>query len=344
MSSRIENKRFKSRKRALVCGGAGFLGTHLCARLLEDGYEVVALDNLVTGDIENLRNLQAHPTFSFVQHDITQAVDVDADEIYNLACCASPIHYQADPEHTMRTCLEGSLNLLSLARRTGARIFQASTSEVYGEPEVHPQKETYRGAVNPVGPRACYDEGKRCAEAIFFDYHRLYGVEIKVARIFNTYGPFMNENDGRVVSNFIAQALRGEPITLNGDGSQTRSFCYVDDLIEGIVRLMRSDRSFTGPVNLGNPAEITVLELAKLVISITGSSSRVVRRPMPVDDPTRRCPDIGLAHSRLDWQPVVPLHEGLRRTAAWFEQRFSNEEKTSFAPPRELAAAAGAAA
>ena len=307
--------------RAIVTGGAGFLGSHLCARLLERGDEVLAIDNLVTGSEANIEPMMDDPRFRFVRHDVTVPWHGSAERIFNLACCASPKHYQADPEKTVRTCMEGSLNMLRVARRSRARIFQASTSEVYGEPEVHPQKESYRGSVSTTGPRACYDEGKRCAEALFFDYHRMHGTEIKVARIFNTYGPQMQLDDGRVVSNFIVQALRNEPITLYGDGSQTRSFCYVDDLIDGILALMDSPGQVTGPVNLGNPVEVTVLELATRIIELTGSRSRLVRRPMPVDDPTRRCPDIGLARNTLGWSPRVPLEEGLRRTAAWFEQQ-----------------------
>lgn len=325
-------KREGAGKRALVTGGAGFLGSHLCARLLEDGYQVVAMDNLVTGSVRNLRPLLGRGSIEFVKHDVTQPIDIDADRIFNLACCASPQHYQADPEKTLRTCMEGAFNMLGQARRNRARIFQASTSEVYGEPEVHPQKETYRGAVSSIGPRACYDEGKRCAETAFFDYHRQHGVEIKVARIFNTYGPMMQADDGRVVSNLIVQALRNEPLTIHGDGSQTRSFCYVDDLIEGIVRLMESHPQFTGPVNLGNPTEVTVLELAERVIELTGSRSKLVRRPMPVDDPTRRCPDIDLARQTLGWKPQVSLDEGLRRTIAWFDKNLVETDSEVLLP------------
>ena len=315
------NKRISGAgRRAVVTGGAGFLGSHLCARLLAEGMEVVALDNLVTGRLRNLERLRSHSSFSFRRHDVVDPLEIDADWIFNLACCASPRHYQRDPEKTVRTCTEGAVNLLHEARRTGARIFQASTSEVYGEPAVHPQRESYRGAVNPIGPRACYDEGKRCAEALFFDYHRLHGVEVKVARIFNTYGPQMQLDDGRVVSNFIVQALRGEPLTLHGDGSQTRAFCYVDDLIEGFMQLMASAPEFTGPVNLGNPIEVTMRELAERVIRLTGSRSLIVHRPMPVDDPTRRCPDITLARATLGWAPRVSLEQGLARTIAWFSE------------------------
>lgn len=314
------SKRAK-RKRAIVAGGAGFLGTHLCRRLVDDGYEVLVLDSLVTGRLANLRTLLHERQVQFVQHDVTQPYDWPVDVVFNLACCASPVHYQADPVHTLQTCLEGSLNLLELARRYDARIFQASTSEVYGEPETHPQQEAYRGAVNPIGPRACYDEGKRCAETLFFDYHRLYGTRIKVARIFNTYGPNMREDDGRVVSNLIVQALRQEPMTIHGDGSQTRSFCYVDDLVEGILRLAASPEGFTGPVNLGNPHEVEVRELARRIVAMTGSRSQTVHRPMPTDDPTRRCPDITLARTQLGWEPRVALEDGLRRTIDWFAAR-----------------------
>ncbi|MDX1549431.1 MAG: UDP-glucuronic acid decarboxylase family protein [Lysobacter spongiicola] len=314
-------------KRALVTGGAGFLGSHLCARLLDDGYQVVALDNLVTGSMRNLDPLRGNPAFRFVRHDVVDRFEYRGDRIFNLACCASPVHYQTDPVKTMRTCLEGARHMLRLARECDAKIFQASTSEVYGEPERHPQKETYRGSVNPIGPRACYDEGKRCAESLFFDYHRQYGTRIKVGRIFNTYGPLMSIDDGRVVSNLIVQALRNEPMTINGDGSQTRSFCYVDDLIDGIVRLMDSADGFTGPVNLGNPTEVTVQELAERIIEITGTRARIVNREMPVDDPTRRCPDIGLAKEELGWAPRVSLDEGLRRTIDWFERSLSRPER-----------------
>lgn len=332
MDGTTTRKTKNSNRRALVTGGAGFLGAHLCARLIEDGYKVVALDNLVTGSMKNITSLLGSKAFKFVRHDVTEAIDesVDAgidtrtDRIFNLACCASPLHYQADPVKTLRTCLDGALNMLQVARRANARIFQASTSEVYGEPEIHPQKEGYRGAVSTTGPRACYDEGKRCAETLFFDFHRLHNVDIKVARIFNTYGPYMRADDGRVVSNLIVQALRNRPMTIHGDGSQTRSFCYVDDLIEGMMRLMDSPPDFTGPVNLGNPHEVTVLELAERILDITGSRSRLVRKPMPIDDPTRRCPDIGLARETLGWSPSVPLDEGLRRTVAWFEASLSD--------------------
>ncbi|MDQ2696057.1 MAG: SDR family oxidoreductase [Pseudomonadota bacterium] len=310
----------KRSRRILVSGGAGFLGTHLCGRLLRQGHAVIAADNFATGSPRNLLHLQDYPDFTLLPHDVTRPLCLDVEEIFNLACCASPRHYQADPVHTLKTCLEGSLNMLSLAKSCGARIFQASTSEVYGEPEIHPQREDYRGAVNTVGPRACYDEGKRCAEALFFDYRRQYAVVIKVGRIFNTYGPYMRADDGRVVSNFIVQALQDRPITIYGNGSQTRSFCYVDDLIEAMVRFMDTPESITGPMNLGNPAEVTVLELAEMIIDLTGSRTRLIHKPLPADDPSRRCPDISLARQTLSWQPAVSLEEGLRRTIAWFEQ------------------------
>ncbi|SHJ27659.1 UDP-glucuronic acid decarboxylase family protein [Wenxinia saemankumensis] len=307
--------------RVLVTGGAGFLGSFLCERLLDDGYEVLCVDNFFTGARDNVRHLMDNPRFELVRHDVTFPLYVEVDEIYNLACPASPIHYQFDPVQTVKTNVHGAINMLGLARRTRARIFQASTSEVYGDPAVHPQPEDYRGSVNPIGPRACYDEGKRCAETLFFDYHRQYGVDIRVARIFNTYGPRMHPNDGRVVSNFIVQALKGEPVTLYGDGSQTRSFCFVDDLIEGFVRLMRSDE--VGPVNLGNPAEFTVRQLAEMVIDLTGSPSRIVYRPLPQDDPLQRKPDIARARSVLGWQPAIPLRDGLARTIAYFDERLT---------------------
>jgi len=305
-------------KRVLVTGGAGFLGSHLCERLLRDGHDVLCVDNYFTGRKDNIAGLLDHPRFEAMRHDITFPLYVEVDEIYNLACPASPVHYQFDPVQTTKTSVIGAINMLGLAKRTGARVFQASTSEVYGDPTVHPQTEEYRGNVNPLGPRACYDEGKRCAETLFFDYHRQHQVKIKVARIFNTYGPRMHPNDGRVVSNFIMQALRGEDVTLYGDGSQTRAFCFVDDLIEGFVRLMGTDAGFTGPVNLGNPHEISVRTLAERVIALTGSSSHIVYRPLPADDPIQRCPDIGLARRMLDWQPGVELDTGLKRTIEYF--------------------------
>lgn len=307
-------------KTLLVTGAAGFLGSNLCRRLLSSGQRVIGVDNFSTGRMRNLSDLAGHRRFRLIRQDITQPLRVTVDEIYNLACPASPVHYQADPVQTLTTCLHGSLHLLELARRCQARILQASTSEVYGDPEQHPQQESYRGAVNCIGPRACYDEGKRSAETLFFDYQRRYGVTIKVARIFNTYGPSMQPDDGRVVSNFIIQALQNQPITLYGDGSQTRSFCYVDDLLDGFLRLMATPAEFTGPVNLGNPDERTVKELAELIIDLTGSRSRIVYRPLPIDDPVRRCPDIALAKSTLGWEPRVPLAQGLGKTIAHFEQ------------------------
>ncbi|WP_149193223.1 UDP-glucuronic acid decarboxylase family protein [Luteimonas suaedae] len=313
-------RRTRPAGRAIVTGGAGFLGSHLCRRLVADGCSVVAIDDLSTGDPRNLASLMTHERFDFIEHDITQPLHIRADAIFNLACCASPIHYQADPLKTLRTCVDGAANVLRLARECGARVLQASTSEVYGEPEVHPQSESYRGAVSATGPRACYDEGKRCAETLFFDCHRLYGTEIKVARIFNTYGPQMRADDGRVVSTLIVQALAGEPMTVNGDGIQTRSFCYVDDLVEGLVRLMRTPPEVTGPVNLGNPGEVTMLELAERIRELTGARGGIVHRPMPEDDPTRRCPDITLAKRLLAWSPQVPLDEGLARTVDWFRR------------------------
>ncbi|MGH7120955.1 MAG: UDP-glucuronic acid decarboxylase family protein [Acetobacteraceae bacterium] len=307
-------------RRIVVTGGAGFLGSHLCERLVRDGQDVLAVDNYFTGRKDNLATLLGQPRFETLRHDVTFPLYVEVDEIYNLACPASPVHYQFDPVQTTKTSVVGAINMLGLAKRTKARILQASTSEVYGEPEVHPQTEEYRGNVNPLGPRACYDEGKRCAETLFFDYHRQHRTEIKVARIFNTYGPRMHPSDGRVVSNFIVQALRGEDLTIYGDGSQTRAFCYVDDLIDGMVRLMRTPPAVTGPVNLGNPHEITVRELAERIIALTGNRARVIHRPLPVDDPTQRCPDIGLARRLLGWEPVTPLETGLQRTIAYFDR------------------------
>jgi UDP-glucuronate decarboxylase len=311
-------------KRVLVTGGAGFLGSHLCERLLEAGQEVLCVDNLYTGRRENIVHLMENKSFEFMRHDICIPLYVEVDEIYNLACPASPIHYQFDPVQTTKTSVHGSINMLGLAKRVKAKILQASTSEVYGDPIVHPQPETYWGHVNPIGLRACYDEGKRCAETLFFDYHRQHKLRIKVARVFNTYGPRMHPNDGRVVSNFILQALQGENLTVYGDGSQTRSFCYVDDLIDGFVRLMQSPDDFTGPVNLGNPVEMTMLELAEKVLAITGSSSRIVYEPLPSDDPNQRRPDITKAKEALDWTPRVGLDEGLERTVAYFRQFVKN--------------------
>ncbi len=308
------------RKRALVTGGAGFLGSHLCERLLADGHDVLCVDNFFTGTKDNVASLLGHPHFELARHDVTFPLYVEVDEIYNFACPASPIHYQHDPVQTTKTSVHGAINVLGLAKRLRARILQASTSEVYGDPEVHPQREEYWGRVNPIGPRACYDEGKRCAETLFFDYHRQLGLRIKVARIFNTYGPRMHPNDGRVVSNFIVQALLGEPLTIYGDGGQTRSFCYVDDLVEGMLRLMATPDSVTGPMNLGNPDEFTVGELAREILELTGSKSPLRYQPLPQDDPVRRRPDIGLARKTLDWEPQTPLSEGLPRTIGYFEE------------------------
>ncbi|WP_066951862.1 UDP-glucuronic acid decarboxylase family protein [Streptomyces lushanensis] len=306
-------------KRVLVTGGAGFIGSHLCERLLDDGHEVVCLDNLFTGRRRNIGHLLEHPRFEFMRHDVAEPFHMEIDEIYHLACPASPVHYQRNPVRTIRTCVEGTLNALELARETGARLFIASTSEVYGDPEVHPQQEDYWGHVNPIGVRACYDEGKRCAEALAVSFARQYGVDVRLGRIFNTYGPRMHENDGRVVSNFTVQALRGEPLTIYGDGSQTRSFCYVDDLVEAIVRLMATDTD-TGaePVNLGNPQETTVERIAREIKRLTGSSSQLAFHPLPEDDPTRRRPDISRACALLGWEPKIDLEEGLRRTIAHF--------------------------
>ena len=309
---------YDSRKRIIVTGGAGFLGSHLIDRLLDKNHEVLCIDNLFTGTKRNVEHLLAHPRFEFIRHDVTFPLYIEADEIYNLACPASPIHYQYDPVQTTKTSVHGAINMLGLAKRLKCRILQASTSEVYGDPAVHPQTEDYWGNVNPIGPRSCYDEGKRCAETLFFDYHRQHSLEIKVARIFNTYGPRMHPADGRVVSNFIMQALNGEPITLYGDGSQTRSFCYVDDLIDGLIRLMESPANVTGPINLGNPVEFTMRELAELVLSETGSSSSIVKQPLPQDDPRQRKPDIRLAQERLAWSPKVPLRDGLKPTIDYF--------------------------
>jgi UDP-glucuronate decarboxylase len=307
-------------KKVLVTGGAGFLGSHLCERLLEAGHEVLCVDNYFTGSKRNIEHLFAHPRFEVMRHDVTFPLYVEVDEIYNLACPASPIHYQFDPVQTTKTSVHGAINMLGLAKRVKARILQASTSEVYGDPEVHPQPESYWGKVNPVGVRSCYDEGKRCAETLFFDYWRQHKLKIKVARIFNTYGPRMHPNDGRVVSNFVVQALKGEPITIYGDGSQTRSFCYVDDLTEGLIRLMNTPDEITGPVNLGNPVEFTMLGLSELVITLTGSRSKVCFVPLPADDPKQRQPDISLASSVLNWKPSVSLEEGLKKTIEYFQE------------------------
>lgn len=305
--------------KVLVTGGAGFLGSHLCDQLLTSGYEVLCVDNYFTGARNNISHLIGNPRFEFLRHDVTFPLYVEVDEIYNLACPASPIHYQHDPVQTTKTSVHGAINMLGLAKRLKAKIFQASTSEVYGDPEVHPQTETYWGHVNPVGLRSCYDEGKRCAETLFFDYHRQHKLRIKVARIFNTYGPRMHPNDGRVVSNFIVQALKNEPITIYGDGSQTRSFCYVHDLIDGFIRLMRTPDEFTGPVNLGNSAEFTIKELASLILNITGSKSKLIFEPLPNDDPKQRKPDTSIAEAVLQWKARTPLIEGLKFTVTYFD-------------------------
>lgn len=310
-------------KKILVTGGAGFIGSHLCERLLNDGNDVLCVDNYFTGVKDNIAHLLENPRFEIMRHDVTFPLYVEVDEIYNLACPASPVHYQHDPVQTTKTSVHGAINLLGLAKRLRAKIFQASTSEVYGDPEVHPQHESYWGNTNPIGLRACYDEGKRCAETLFFDYWRQHGLRIKVARIFNTYGPRMHPDDGRVVSNFIVQALRGEDITIYGDGSQTRSFCYVDDLVEAFVRIMDTDDDFTGPVNIGNPGEFTILELAEKVIAAVGTDSKIVNMPLPNDDPTRRRPDISLAKEKLGWEPEFVLDQGLERTISYFDKLLS---------------------
>lgn len=312
---------YDSRKRILVTGGAGFLGSHLIDRLLEQGHEVICADNLFTGTKRNIEHLHNHSRFEFMRHDVTFPLYVEVDEIYNLACPASPVHYQHDPVQTTKTSVHGAINMLGLAKRLRCKIFQASTSEVYGDPVVHPQPEEYWGNVNPIGPRSCYDEGKRCAETLFFDYWRQHDLEIKVGRIFNTYGPRMHHADGRVVSNFIVQALRGEPITIFGDGQQTRSFCYVDDLIESFIRMMETDGSVTGPINLGNPGEFTIRELAEKTIAMTGSKSELIEFPLPEDDPKQRQPDISKAQELLDWEPIVDLDQGLKRTIDYFKMR-----------------------
>jgi len=313
-------RNYESTKRVLVTGGAGFLGSHLCDRLLADGHEVVCADNLFTGAKRNIAHLHGHPRFEFLRHDVTFPLFVEVDEIWNLACPASPIHYQHDPVQTTKTSVHGAINMLGLAKRLHVPIFQASTSEVYGDPEQHPQREDYWGHVNPIGPRSCYDEGKRCAETLFFDYYRQFGLDIKVVRIFNTYGPRMHPNDGRVVSNFIVQALRNEDITLYGDGLQSRSFCYVDDLIDGMMRMMDTPAGTTGPINLGNPHEFTMRELAETIIRLTDSKSRLTFHPLPQDDPRQRQPDIALARSTLDWSPTVGLEDGLRETISYFRR------------------------
>lgn len=312
-------------RRILITGGAGFLGSHLCERLLAEGNEVICVDNFFTGSKRNIVHLVTNPYFELIRHDVTFPLYVEVDEIFNLACPASPVNYQFDPVQTLKTSVHGAINMLGLAKRVKAKIFQASTSEVYGDPEVHPQPESYWGKVNPIGIRSCYDEGKRCAETLFFDYHRQHGVRIKVARIFNTYGSRMHPNDGRVVSNFIVQALRGDPITIYGDGQQTRSFCYVDDLIDGFVRLMATKDDVTGPVNLGNPAEFTIRQLAERVLALTGSASALIFRPLPQDDPQQRQPDISLAKQLLGWQPAVTLDQGLKKTIEYFDKLLSDE-------------------
>ncbi len=312
-------------KRILVTGGAGFLGSHLCDRLLAQGHEVICVDNFYSSTKQNIMHLLDNPSFELIRHDVTFPLYLEVNEIYNLACPASPVHYQHDPVQTTKTSVHGAINMLGLAKRTGAKILQASTSEVYGDPVVHPQVESYWGNVNPIGPRSCYDEGKRCAETLFFDYNRQHGVQTKVVRIFNTYGPRMHPNDGRVVSNFIVQALLGEAITLFGDGTQTRSFCYVDDLVEAIIRTMNTDDDFIGPVNIGNPSEFTMVELAEMIQSKVNSSSELVYRPLPVNDPTQRKPDISLAREKLQWEPVVDLNAGLTRTIEYFRKRISPE-------------------
>ena len=312
-------REYHGSKRILITGGAGFLGSHLCDRLLEQGHEVLCADNLFTGGKRNIEHLHDHPRFEFIRHDVTFPLYVEVDEIYNLACPASPIHYQHDPVQTTKTSVHGAINMLGLAKRLRARILQASTSEVYGDPQVHPQTEDYWGHVNPIGVRSCYDEGKRCAETLFFDYHRQHKLQIKVARIFNTYGPRMHPNDGRVVSNFIMQALKGEPVTIYGDGTQTRSFCYVDDLVTALIALMATPADFTGPINLGNPHEFSIAQLAEKVVALTGSKSTIEYKKLPSDDPTQRRPDISLARQQLKWEPRTQLDEGLKKTIEYFD-------------------------
>ncbi len=316
----VIRKNIMGRKRILVTGGAGFIGSHLCERLLNDGHEVLCVDNFFTGSRENIVHLLKNPYFEVIRHDITFPLYVEVDEIYNLACPASPVHYQHDPVQTTKTSVHGAINMLGLAKRIGAKIFQASTSEVYGDPEIHPQPESYWGNVNPIGRRSCYDEGKRCAETLFFDYHRQHGVKIKIARIFNTYGPRMHPDDGRVVSNFIVQAILSRPITIYGDGSQTRAFCYVEDLVDVIVQFMASEDSITGPLNIGNPAELTILDLAKKILEITGSESELLFRPLPSDDPRRRRPDISRVRKLLGWEPTTSLEKGLEKTIQYFQK------------------------
>jgi len=311
-------------KKILVTGGGGFLGSHLCERLLSEGHEVICLDNFFTGTKQNILHLMENPRFELMRHDVTLPLFIEIDEIYNLACPASPIHYQHDPVQTTKTCVHGAINMLGLAKRTGARIMQASTSEVYGDPEVHPQTEDYWGRVNPIGIRSCYDEGKRCAETLFMDYQRQHNLQIKIARIFNTYGPRMHSNDGRVVSNFVVQALKGEPLTIYGNGQQTRSFCYVDEMVDAFIRLMNSDEDFIGPVNLGNPGEFTIRELAEKTLAMTGSNSELINLPLPQDDPTQRQPNISLAKEKLGWEPVIKLEEGLGKTIDYFKSIINN--------------------
>ena len=318
MVSSSSTMKVRSRKRVLVTGGSGFIGSHLCTRLVADGCDVLCLDNLYSGEKDNIAHLTASPYFEFVRHDVTFPFYAEVDEIYNLACPASPIHYQRDPVQTTKTSVHGAINMLGLAKRTGAKILQASTSEVYGDPEIHPQTEDYWGNVNPIGIRSCYDEGKRCAETLFMDYNRQHGVQTKIVRIFNTYGPKMHPNDGRVVSNFIVQALKGDDITIYGDGSQTRSFCYVDDLVSGLIAMMASDDTVIGPINLGNPSELSIGELATSIINLSGSSSKITLKPIPQDDPKRRKPDISIALKMLDWAPTADLMYGLNKTITYF--------------------------
>jgi UDP-glucuronate decarboxylase len=331
----VANKQSDGRvKKILVTGGAGFLGSHLCERLLAQGHDVLCVDNLFTGTKRNIAHMMGEPRFEFLRHDITFPLYVEVDQIYNLACPASPIHYQFDPVQTTKTSVHGAINVLGLAKRVKARVLQASTSEVYGDPEIHPQPETYWGRVNPIGYRACYDEGKRCAETLFFDYHRQHRLETKVVRIFNTYGPRMHPNDGRVVSNFIVQALKGEDITIYGDGSQTRAFCYVDDLVEAMLRMMATDPEITGPVNIGNPGEFSIRELAELVIELTGTKSKLVSKPLPQDDPKQRRPDISLAKKVLRWEPKIELRQGLLKTIDYFDAFLSEEGSLTKQPVR----------